>query len=184
MSVKTIIKRAAVVCVIGLLILFGTITVRDYLKYVDGKTWFSMQYTYINDFADYADEVDTVMALYQCGTLNSEDFLTNVSVLRAELDIMQKAYNDAKEKYPVRAGTHTYTTKKGCEAVESLFTIYDTILRQMVDYADSPIQLNYYYLASRQAVTKALADYRAARDIIDGVWDEDMPSETESEMAG
>ena len=172
-SIKKMLITVLMASAGALLVLWGITAFREYNRYISGDEWFAKQYVYVNDLADYADSVDTVMALYQCGTISKEDYLSHISVLKSELGIMRKDYNDEKEAHPVRTGTYTYTTKKGCEAVESLYDIYDDILRLMGDYADSTEELNYYYTASRQRVIKALADYRASRDIVDGVWDMD-----------
>ena len=131
-------------------------------KKITGEEWFDMQAEYISDFETYADTVDTVISLYISGSLDAEDMLSQISMFRSELIVLEQDYARAEEEHPVKAGTHTYASKRGCEAVEEIFTLYDNLMETIENnYADRDVLL-YKYLAFRDELTDSIAKYMAA----------------------
>lgn len=164
---KLILGLIAVLVVAGAV--FGVKAYLDYSKQISGLEWFDMQEKYIDEMETYADNMDDVFALYLSGTISEEDFINHLTVLSNELKVMKAVYEEDKAKNPVRTGTHTYSSKTGCEAVEKNYDTFEKIIIMAAskeNYSDVNI-LGYKYLAYQQEIIDNLADYMGAKDIIE-----------------
>lgn len=142
---------------------------QSYSKQITGQEWFEKQDKYIKEMKTYADSMDDIFALYLSQSISKDDFLNHITVLKNELNIMETAYEDAKAKHPVKTGSHTYSSKKGCEAVEGCYEILNQILDMASvkeNYADIET-LGYKYLAYQQNIIDNLANYMAAKEIME-----------------
>ena len=139
----------------------------SYSKSVSGPEWLAMQDTYIDQMESYADEMDDVFALYISGNISQEDFKNHIAVLKGEFSIMLKAYEKAQKDNPIRTGSHTYSSKIGCESVEKCFETIGNILEMASDEKNSSDTsiLGYKYLAYQQEIIVSLSDYMAAVEI-------------------
>ena len=55
---------------------------------ITGEEWLSVQSAYINEMSIYADNMDTIFALYIGGSISEEDFLNHIEILEDELTVM------------------------------------------------------------------------------------------------
>ena len=142
---------------------------QSYLRQITGQEWFEKQDKYIEEMKTYADGLDDIFALYLSKSISDEDFLNHLTILKNELSIMKAAYEDVKDEHPVKTGSHTYSSKKGCEAVEGCYEILNQILDMASvkeNYADIET-LGYKYLAYQQNIIDNLANYMAAKEIME-----------------
>lgn len=160
---------AIVVFLVGIGIIARIIAYLDYSQEITGTEWFDMQEEYIDEMNTYADNMDDIFTLYLSGAISAEDFQNHISILSDELKVMQTVYEKYKEEHPVRTGTHTYSSKIGCEAIENCYDTFEKILdmaSQEENYSDINT-LGYKYLAYQQEIIENLADYMGAKTIMD-----------------
>lgn len=163
-------KKAVIIIILSLILVIAASGIWWYISYlntISGPQWLDMQETYIDQMESYADEMDDVFALYISGNISQDDFINHISVLQGEYSIMLEAYKKAQDDHPVRTGTHTYSSKVGCESVENCFDVIGNILEMALDEnnnSDTTI-LSYKYLAYQQEIIEYLADYMAAVEI-------------------
>lgn len=168
MRLKTKIVIMLVTLLVGAGAVLGIKTYLNYSKQITGIEWLDMQEEYIDEMETYADNMDDIFALYLSGTISSEDFLNHLTVLSNELKVMKAVYEDAKNDNPVRTGTHTYSSKTGCEAVERNYETFEKIINMAAleeNYSDVNT-LGYKYLAYQQEIVDNLADYMGAIEIV------------------
>lgn len=134
---------------------------------ITGEEWLSVQSTYIDEMSIYADNMDTIFALYIGGSISEADFLNHIEILEDELTVMVAARDELQDKYEIKTGSHTYSSKKGCEAVDHCYlTLKDILDMARNNYQDVDV-LSYKYLAFHQEVIDDLADYMAAIEILE-----------------
>lgn len=135
----------------------GTLTGRQALK---------AQEMYMTEFEVYANDIDTVMTLYLTDSIQEEDFLNHLSLFQEQLYVMQTAYTSDMENYLVRTGTHTYDTKRGCEAVKECYNVMQNLLDMMKENYQDKDALSYKYLAYHQEVISTVSDYMTAKKLV------------------
>lgn len=138
---------------------------KEYQKQT-GEEWFQKQEQYVDDLETYSSSMDDILTLYLTGSIPKEDFLTHVSIQKQELEIMERVYEQERQKHPVKTGTHTYETKAGCEAVEGCYRVMDELIGVMEQNADDSEALAYKYLAGQKQMVKEISRYMAAKEII------------------
>lgn len=163
-------KKTFILTVLSILIAFGAFSAFyiSYSKQLTGTEWFQKQDKYIDEMETYAQSMDDIFALYISGSISEEDFLNHISVLQSQLTIMEKAYAKAESENPVKTGSHTYSSKKGCESVKGCYDVLSEILDMASsenNYSDTET-LSYKYLTCQQEIIEHLADYMAASEII------------------
>lgn len=151
--------------IVILLILAFTLIYREQQK-ITGVEWLAVQETYVDQMADYADNMDTIFALYIGESISQEDFLNHVEILEDELLMMDAARNEMKQEYIVKTGTHTYSSKKGCEAVDQCYKTLEDILAMAKENCGDIEALSYKYLAYHQTIIDELAEYMTAMEFI------------------
>lgn len=148
-----------------------SIVIRN-MKYINGTEWYAKQDGYMTEFETYAGEMDDVVSLYLSGSIGEADFLTHVSILQGELTLMKADYDQYRKRHPVRTGSMTYYEKMACDAVESIFPVFQNMLDMMRDNSANPAQLSYEYIAFHQDIIKCVAKYATAQAFIDGKFQE------------
>lgn len=163
-------RKTVILAMLGMLIIVAVFTA-VYISYsgqLTGTEWFQKQDKYIDEMETYTQSMDDIFALYISGSISEEDFLNHISVLQSQLTIMEKAYAKAEAENPVKTGSHTYASKKGCESVKGCYEVLNEILDMASNennYSDIEI-LSYKYLTCQQEIIEHLADYMAASEII------------------
>ena len=142
-----------------------------------GKQYLKAQEKYMAEFEAYADDMDNIVTLYLNGDIGEEDFLNHLKILQEELTIMNEAHDKEAEKYSVITGTHTYQTKRGCEAVDECYDIFQNILSMMQNNYQDKNALSYKYIAYHQDIINSVSDYMTARDDTFGIEDNGKESE-------
>lgn len=127
-----------------------------------GPEWFELQSKYMGEFQVYSENMDDIFALYITGTISADDFANHLNVLKQELDIMSVMYHEELKAHPIKTGTHNYSTKKACEAVEDCYRIFDEIITMGWNNMDDVEALSYKYITYQQEVIDNVAEYMAA----------------------
>ncbi len=84
-----------------------------------------------------------------------------------ELNILYFDRNDYLENHPIKTGSTSYASKKGCEAVDSCYEVLYEVLNMSEAYYTDIDTLSYNYLAYQQKLIDYLADYMAAWQMIE-----------------
>lgn len=129
---------------------------------ITGEEYLKKQNIHVDELEIYADNVDNVVALYLNGNIKEKDFLNHLVVFQQELDLMKASYQEEKQTHPVKVGSHTYATKKGTEAIEECYEIFEKIIGMMEENYQDKESLSYQYIAYHQDIIGALADYMTA----------------------
>ena len=80
---------------------------------------------------------------------------------------METVYTEDENAHPVRRGSHTYSTKKGCEAVKGCFEVFEDILAMARENSEDIGALSYAYIGYHQTVIDQVSDYTAAVKIVE-----------------
>lgn len=163
-------RKTVILALLSILIAVAASTAiyTSYSGQLTGTEWFQKQDKYIDSMETYAQSMDDIFALYISGSISEEDFLNHISVLQSQLTIMEKTYAKAEVENPVKTGSHTYSSKKGCESVKGCYEVLNEILdmaSKEENYSDIEL-LSYKYLTCQQEIIEHLADYMAASEII------------------
>ncbi len=78
---------------------------------------------------------------------------------------MQAEYENLKEEHPIKPESHTYASKSGSDAIDSLRKALSNLMINSVDENGNvkPLDdLTYMYLAYRDECTTYIADYITA----------------------
>ena len=158
-------KRKIGIFVVAVILILGSIsavkTYQYYSRQISGMEWLKQQEKYITDLKSYSENMDNIFTLYITGGISQEDFLNHLSVLNDELTILKADYQKAKEEHPVRTGSHTHSTKSGCEAVEKCYDTLSNLIEvasSKENYSNTDI-LSYKYIVFRQEITDQLSIY-------------------------
>lgn len=127
-----------------------------------GAQWLAKQSEYMNQISTFAEDVDTITALYISGSISETDFLNHINVFEKELNILKNVYNDELKNTPVRIGTHTYYTKEGCESVKESYILMENILTMLKENSSDKSTLSYKYIAYQQEVTQKVVTFMFA----------------------
>lgn len=136
-------------------------------KKMTGVEWFAKQEKYVKEMETYADSMDDIMTLYLNGSITEEDFQNHLSVLNDELTIMQGIYKKDKKAHPVKTGTHSYATKKGCQAVEKCYPAFRDLIQMALKNSGDKNALTYKYIAAHKTLINYMADYMASYETVE-----------------
>lgn len=105
-------------------------------------------------------------------TINPDKRKTHIGFI-----LTDEAHDKEAEKYSVITGTNTYQTKRGCEAVDECYDIFQNILSMMQNNYQDKNALSYKYIAYHQDIINSVSDYMTARDDTFGIEDNGKESE-------
>lgn len=140
----------------------------SYKKSYTGRQWFDRQETYVKQFKTYSKGVDSVVTLYTTNRITQDAYASHMNTFKDELLIMSRKYKQDKAEHPVRTGTYTYLTKKGCESVEKVYTHMDNLLNVISTYDNyrHTGKLAYKFLAMQQPIIDDMSNYYSCKDMI------------------
>lgn len=160
---------------IGISFILLAIVITAFRGYTDsisgtltGEQALKAQEMYMTEFEMFADDIDTVMTLYLTESIHEEDFLNHLVLFQEQLYVMQAAYMSDMETYPVRTGTHTYDTKRGCESVKECYIVMQNLLDMMKENYQNKDALTYKYLTYHQEIISTVSDYMTAKELVFG----------------
>ena len=162
---KSICRKAAALLLAMIMLLVGA-GCRKQQNTISGSQWLYIQH--IECFPDleaYAGGLDEVVSLYIAGAITETDYLVELRILEQQNSILQQRYDNIKQTYPVREGSHTYVSKRGTEGVETCYHIMDDLVTNLKDASGAPLSRDetaYVYLAYKQELNQALAEYLTA----------------------
>nr|WP_303183333.1 hypothetical protein [Lachnoclostridium phocaeense] len=163
-------RKNIIIGILAVILAFAICTVRFYLSYSNertGEEWFSCQATYMKDCEAFANGMDDVFSLYISGSIAEDDFLVHIKILEEQLEVMEAVYTEDEASHPVRLGTHTYSTKKGCDAVKGCFGVFGDILAMARENSGDIGALSYEYMGYHQVMIDQVSDYTAAVRIVE-----------------
>lgn len=149
---------------------------------INANTWLLGQQSMMDDIVALSENMDAVYSLYIIGEKSEEDFIYDIEILRRQHAAIQKIYSLFKEKYFMKPGTMTYSTKKGIEAVEEARELAGKVLESTIRNG-RPISREetlYLYIAYQEKLKNNIVDYYAAmavlNDIIQSQQSENTPA--------
>ena len=127
-----------------------------------GDEWLKYQQVYTEEMSEFAETMDSMVSEYVTGSMPEQDFLNYTEILRQEVLIMRKAYDQDHEQNPVKPGTDTEDAQYGCDSVYSCYGILLELLDNMKENSSEPEAVLYSYLAYSQELKESIAGYQAA----------------------
>lgn len=174
-------KKRIIIIIIPIVIIGIIIFANLRSDRITGEEWFKKQQTYVDELETYSDEVADVYLLYFNGNISADDFYNHVTVLQQELAIMEQVRAKELEAHPIKPDTYEYYAKLGCEAVDTAYESYKSLLAtSLTNYNDSS-QVMYDYLTVKSDMKNIMWDYALAVSHYEEVNGTDTTDTTESE---
>lgn len=127
-----------------------------------GFQWFMKQGDYVKQISMLADELDTVTTLYISDSISSADYLEHLSVTEKQNEILYSLYLKDEQENQVKAGTHNFFSKLGCECVKESYEIMSELITTAKNTCKDKDELSYKYLAYKQEVVDIVVEYTTA----------------------
>ena len=158
-----------VTIVATILWIFVCMIVHYNLNSVTGEEWFLSQDQYMEQLEILTNDLDSVTTLYLDGVMSYDDYKVHTETIYNEFILIKKKREQDAERIHIKEGSHTYITKKGCEAVDQSFDEVEKLILVCCneEIASNPNNLAYQYIASQQAMINAVAPYITARAAYD-----------------
>lgn len=139
----------------------------SYRKQITGDQWFEKQQTYVDEMKTFGESMDKVVTLYLTKSIDQEDLLNHADTFNSSLIVMKRKYEQDKKDHPVRTGSYTYLTKKGCESVEKCYPALSKMVYMLTDgnYYRDRDKLSYEYLACEQPLIKNMSAYYSCKKL-------------------
>lgn len=142
---------------------------------LSGNEWFSLQSEYMDKLTAFCLNMDEVYALYISGDMSESNFIMEYALLKNEWDVLDASYEKFLEENPVAPGGHSYISKRGEQAVNSLRVTIKDILDSTKE-GNTIIgtdKMLYMYLAHNQQAQYHLAEYTVSYlTLVESMYDE------------
>ncbi len=141
---------------------------------ITGDEWVIMQMDYMDDIDAFTKGMDEVYTLYVLGGITSDDFLTEIRVLKQQNLILQKVYEAEKENNPILPDSYSSIAQKGIQSIEDMRNIFTNILNESTDENGNVLsqeEIAYLYLSYNDELKTDLASYLVAYEYITGQYD-------------
>ena len=151
-------KKIVVMILIATLLLCGC----SKKQQVTGPEWLLMQQEGIDELIEFSEYMDEIYALYFTGKMLPADFKNEIILLNETYNVMRAQYEENKKLHPIKPESHTFISKKGSDAVDSLRDAFQKVILNAVDENGEPRsidEVSYMYLAYRDECVKHLAEY-------------------------
>lgn len=125
---KTFIIFSLAVFCIAILLFYLTQRVHG----VSGNQWILKQKEQINILTDFSEDLDDVYALYISGAMDKSSFLDEWQRLSEAYSIIELQRKQQNEKNTVAPEEHTEISKKGAEAINTVFLDFRLLLNASV----------------------------------------------------
>lgn len=143
-------------------IIFGVVNAkRQEDKKSEANDWFLAQTDYLNNVLNFLDSVDTVYCLYLSGSMSKTDFISYNNLLTQQYDIMNNEYEIYKKNNPVKAGTQSFISQSGINAIENIRLEIKKMLSDMIVNGEPLEYYNmiYTYLAHNENLNDYFCEF-------------------------
>lgn len=128
---------------------------------INGNEWFAMQSEYMDKLTAFCLNMDEVYALYISGDMSESNFIMEYALLKNEWEVLDASYERFLDENPIAPGGHSYISKRGEQAINSLRSTIKDILDSTKE-GNTIIgtdKMLYMYLAHNQKAQYHLAEY-------------------------
>lgn len=142
---------------------------------LNGNEWFSMQSEYMDKLTAFCLNMDEVYALYISGDMSEGNFIMEYALLKSEWEVLDASYEKFLEETPIAPGGHSYISKRGEQAVNSLRATIKDLLdsTKKNNTVIGTDKMLYMYLAHNQQAQYHLAEYTVSYlTLVESMYDE------------
>lgn len=154
-----------VICLILCVVLCaGAVCGCSEVKTITGNEWLvKLQISYDNAVV-FCEGMDEVYELYLLGSITGQDFLNEHAILDTQYNVLRNEYIKLKNETTIEAGSHSYVSIRGSEAIEELYSLLGELLDNTIvnNLPVAPEKMMYVYMAYEQKIKKCFSDYAAA----------------------
>ena len=130
----------------------------------DANTRMADEKEYMDTLSEFIEQVDGVTAAYISGEMDKGAYLDRHNVLKNEYAIIKNEFNLWQSKHPYKAGTESYISARGEQAVKDANANVDNLLNCTVIDGE-PLQiyeLTYRYMDAKDKLQTSFVEYTVA----------------------
>ena len=161
-------KRIIIVIAIAIIVVLGIgifFSIKSANSGITGNEWLLEQENYLTDVQDFCSNMDEVFSLYIMGTMSKADFVNEITIMKTEYAVIQSDYEKVIKNNPVKAGSYSYVSKRGIDGITNARKYIADVLNVAIGEDGVALSIDeeaYQYLAFKQNLSDALADYQTA----------------------
>ena len=132
---------------------------------ITGNDRLLLEKTYMDNMAEYVDQLDRITAAYISGQIDKGAYLDRHKTLEDEFYIIKEEYSIWQDLNPIQTGTESYVSKRGEQAVKKAQDDIDGLLNASFKSEDELYdiyELYYRYLAQKEKVRLDYVEYTVA----------------------